>query len=130
MNKVRFAAYGTLRKGSYNYDRFKRHFQDDFNHVETIETKGIKMYDCTSGHYPYGVKDEKSDVIIDIIECSQSCFDAITGMEYGAGYNLTTIIIDNKPVHTFLLNNEGQNWAGSKIVPKDWVKYEKENHTN
>lgn len=119
---VRFAAYGTLRKGSYNFDRMKGLFGDDFRHVETRETTGIKMF-CNNRAYPYGVASTATPVVVDIIECSTECFDLITRMENGAGYQLKDLDVEGTVFKTFLINPISINVSGD--VGKDWLKYEK-----
>ncbi len=119
---VKFAAYGTLRKGSYNYERIKRIFGDDFNHVETLETKGIRMV-CNNRAYPHGFEAPESDVIVDILECTPECFRQIELMEQGAGYQTKELNINGTALKTFLINP--QYVSGGNAVGKDWLKYEK-----
>lgn len=122
--KVKIAVYGSLRFGEYNYDRFKEQFGDDYQYIKTTSTTGFDLIDL--GSYP-GIsvsKDPSKVLVIDIMECSQECFETIDWMESGAGY--TTIKLkdtDGESYFAYLYNYPGSR----KVVESgDWSKYLKE----
>lgn len=87
------AVYGSLRKGEFNYDRFKSIFKNDFEYRSTRVVYGWDLFDL--GSYP-GIK--KSDnpnkmLMVDTMEVSEECFQAINAMELGAGYEAIEVEI-------------------------------------
>lgn len=112
------AVYGSLRLGMYNFDSFKRHFQDDFEFIRTITTSGFELYDL--GPYPCAVKtDAPSDIIvIDLIKVSEECKQALDQMEFGAGYVLASVNYDNKIYPIYVMDKAPSK---AKRVPNgDW----------
>ncbi len=128
----KFLAYGTLRKGSYNYERYKKLFGDEYNYIKTVTLPvPYVMVDTTGGAYPYLYS--KSDIIIpeigkdqnivfDLIECSKKVWDWVTEMETNAGYKLAT---ENK-MQFFVARNRMNIGERHIIKSGDWIKYEKE----
>lgn len=117
---ARFAAYGTLRKGSYNYARFKDAFNEGFNYVKTITVEvPYKMYNL--GSYPGLIQsDTPTEIVFDIIECSSTAYNHVTRMEVGAGYKVETIMIENEELPIFVYKYATK---GEEI--QDWIEYEK-----
>lgn len=119
MSKVRFVAYGTLRKGSYNYDRFKKVFGDDFNHIETTKVQGLKLVTDNRLPYPYASLSSNHEAVVDIIECSKECFDLIEDMEEAASYETTEIKIGGTRYPIFV------HQYTNNLILNDWIEHEK-----
>ena len=121
---VQIAVYGSLRLNEYNYEAFKRIFGKDFNYIRTTSILGYNLYDL--GSYP-GLKPAANDtdrVIVDIMECSEECFNNIQRMEHGAGYitvKVTEEGTDNKfPAYVY------EYPCDNLVVSGDWSKYLKQ----
>jgi len=115
---LKIAAYGTLRKGMYNFDRF------DLIYIETKELKGFRLYDL--GPYPYVVYtgNDKDVIVVDILQCDDYTKLMIDSMEKGAGYRIMTI--DDFDIYVFpnVLKN-------TKLVKNgDYVTYIQNDKTN
>jgi len=80
------AAYGTLRKGFYNHNRF-----EGVRYLGTTEISGFDLYDL--GPYPCVIKNENGKITIDLLEVVEDTKKAIDRMEIGAGYNIEEIEI-------------------------------------
>jgi len=83
------AAYGTLRKGNYNFKRF-----NGLKYLKTVKIKGYELWDF--GPYPYVVKKEDSEITVDILEAEGGTKRLIDSMELGAGYKMENITIEKK----------------------------------
>lgn len=90
--KTRFVVvYGSLRKDEYNYDRFKKIFKNDFEYYTTKVIYGWDLFDL--GAYP-GIKKSSNPealLMVDIMEVSEECFQALNAMELGAGYEAVEV---------------------------------------
>lgn len=88
MSKRYIAAYGTLRKGHYNHNRF------DVTYIGTTTVEGFQLWDL--GPYPCVVRtDSNEDVLtVDILEVDEENYKYITGMEIGARYNVEMIEVE------------------------------------
>ena len=119
--KILIATYGSLRKGQYNYDRFKNHFGSEFNYLKTSTISGYKLYDL--GSYPgLKVSDNEEDVVvIDVLEVSQECFDYIEVMEHGAGY-ITVKVTDDQSKEKYAAYIY-ENPCDNLVESGDWSKY-------
>lgn len=84
------AAYGTLRKDHYNFQRF----QPNLHHLLTSEIEGFELWDF--GPYPYVVSKENSTIIVDILETDEITKKRIDNMEFGAGYKSKEVTINGK----------------------------------
>lgn len=83
MSKI--LAYGTLRKGHYNFDRFS----EFLTYVETTKIKGFDLYDL--GPYPIVVVNPEGEIEVDILEATEEGKRIIDRMEEGAGYRKTAV---------------------------------------
>lgn len=132
-------AYGSLRRGQYNYKHYIEVYgEDNFSWECTTEITGYKMYDL--GVYPaiVPVMDELTidrdgvlsldnhAVIVDVFRISTKVLKRIHSMETGAGYKFGTVTIPS-------LQRNGKSQMGilyymSELYPVvkdgDWVKYE------
>ncbi len=132
MDKKYILVYGSLRKGAYNYDRFKDHYGENFNYLFTIQIEGFDLYDISYGAYP-GIKRNPAagELTVDVIEVSSDCYDEIHEMEYHAGYTpvYTDIIHDdtgylyNCTMYIF----DGPVKAQDHIPSGNWIKYKLKN---
>lgn len=94
--------YGSLRKGEYNYESFKRRHGDGFNYLGTTKVKGFNLYSL--GSYP-GItesEDPEKELVVDIMECDDDCYNSIYRMEIGAGYRTQEVIVDGEPMNIYL----------------------------
>lgn len=118
--KILIASYGSLRLNQYNFERFKRLFNDGFNYVKTTSISGYKLFDL--GSYP-GLKvssNEDDIVVVDVLEVSEDCFSYIEGMEHGAGYS-TIKVTDKEGDKYFAYLYEYP--CNNLVESGDWSKY-------
>jgi gamma-glutamylcyclotransferase (GGCT)/AIG2-like uncharacterized protein YtfP len=118
---VKIAVYGTLRPGDYNYQRFVNLFGEwDFQVLTgPIEITGYRMYDL--GSYP-GIKkaSDNDKIIVQVIGCSDECYDVINAMEEGAGYQAIDLKVDGHECKTFLYDHDV--YEETLIPHGDWIK--------
>jgi len=110
--------YGSLRKGNYNYERFMDYFPKGLEFKSTTTIKGFDLYDL--GSYP-GIKksdDPEKVLVVDIMTCSDDCFNSINRMELGAGYSAETVMIDETPYTIYLY--EGRVNPSRLVATGDW----------
>lgn len=110
---VKFLAYGSLRKGEYNFDRFG---DNSLNYIETIKVKGYKMYNL--GECPAIIHTGKEDHIIecDILSTSKDIFNMIENMEYRAGY-----VLDNRNIAPiFIMTISPKRWKLKEVKSGNW----------
>ena len=111
MSKIKIAAYGTLREGFYNHDRF-----NDVKKVDQKTLMGFQLWDF--GPYPYAIKtnNPEDQMVVDILEVSSDAERSITRMEEGAGYSTEVINVDDSPCIIYLypgiVNNTRQIKSG------------------
>lgn len=118
MKKI--GVYGSLKKGSYNYDRFRLSEQ---NFIGTSEIVGA-MYLIGNSYPALAPKGSDLDLIhpLEVYEIEDGLFNVLDGMERGAGYEAheMTVTID-KEEHNIVV------WlAGESIAVGDYnyiVKY-------
>lgn len=96
------AAYGTLRVGNYNFNRFNL-----IPIKENVLLEGYELYDL--GPYPCIIKKEGSTIVIDILECSETTLDSIRRMEIGAGYKCETIVVNDLECEIYYFTNKPTN---------------------
>lgn len=117
---IKFAAYGTLREGNYNYDRFKGMYGKDFQYETTI-TSEDKFVMLTNGMYPLLMREKKNctptTIVFDIIKCSEECYRDICAMEFGAGYEEDFVELNGEKYNIFIFNHE-TNYK--QIKTGDW----------
>ena len=112
---IKFLAYGSLRKGEFNFDRFGT---NSIKYIETKIIKGYKMYSL--GFYPFLVftGNQEHLVTCDILETSKPIFQAIVQMEEDAGYIETTE--DGLPLFIMEFTNCSLLKRLPEIVSGDW----------
>lgn len=118
---IYIAVYGSLRKGEYNYNSFKRMYGDDYEYIKTSSILGYNIYDL--GSYP-GLKVSQNPddrVIIDIMKCSKECFNSINRMELGAGYS--TIKVKDESSDDTYLAYLYEYPCNKLVLSGDWSKY-------
>lgn len=118
---MKIAVYGSLRKDEYNYNRFMNYFKDGLEYVKTSVVDSWDLYDL--GSYP-GIKEAtkpNNGLVIDVMECSERCFDAIEGMELGAGYRAEEIMVEGDLCTIYVY--EGRTRDESLVKSGDWTKY-------
>lgn len=112
--------YGSLRKGEYNFERFEDYFPNQMNYLGTVETPGYKLYSL--GSYP-GIKatdDDNFMLTVDKLEVSEECFQAIDGMEKGAGYTTNTITLPDGDYTIYVY--QGRVSERELVHSGDWTK--------
>ncbi len=121
MNNNYIAVYGSLRKGEYNYKRFKNYFKEGLEYIETATLIGYNLFDL--GSYP-GIKPthDKKTLTVDIMSCNSECFTHIEHMELGANYHAEQIKIDNYLCTIYIYNG----YTVKEVPHGDWSKYLKE----
>lgn len=120
--------YGSLRKGAYNYDRFKAYFEDEFQYVTTLKIEGFDLYALPYG-YP-GIKRnsiENNILIVDIIKVSDECFDEIEAMEIHSGYHTVKIdVVDIEHGNSYnctLFVYDGPVEKSQLVKNGDWINH-------
>ncbi len=109
------AAYGSLREGHYNFDRFESSFPDLKVHKRNHKIEGFQMYGL--GSYP-GIIKGPGEIEVDILECSRECFAVITHMELKAGFSAIELFIDNEQV--IIYPYEGKVFPQFKVQSGNW----------
>lgn len=120
MNNNNVLLYGSLRKGHYNYNRFMDYFPEGLTYQETTTIKGFDLYDL--GSYP-GIKlseDPNKELVVDMMQCSDECFDSINRMELGAGYTTHQVVINEVPYTIYLY--QGRVSENRLVESGDWSK--------
>jgi len=117
---AKIAVYGSLRKGEYNYNRFKQLFPDIKVVDTTITITDFALYDLQFG-YP-GIKREKdAKLVVDILEVNDMCEDMLDNMELGAGYHIEYIKIKNETIKIYVYDGKVKD---EHIVENgDWSHY-------
>lgn len=129
-NKRLILAYGSLRKGDYNYDRFKEYFGNKFNYIKTIELPGFDIYYLPYG-YPGAKRNPHGKITVDIIEVTEDCYREIEMMEIYADYTPLTfetlLSLDNddnlKYYEATLFLYNGGVTNENFIKSGDWIKF-------
>lgn len=128
---IKCAFYGSLRKGLYNYKRFRQIYGDGIVYKKTIKLPGFRLYDL--GYYPAAIrvhtKFTDDEITVDLMEIAQECYYNIQNMELNAGYNIDTVLIEEEKhcIFTFYLDQVNHL---QKIEGGDWFKYSMEKHIN
>lgn len=90
---MKVAVYGSLRKGEYNFERFKDSFGDQVKVLETqITVPGFNLYSL--GPYP-AVQRGEGAVVVDILEVEGQALKSMDSMELGAGYDIDKVTLPN-----------------------------------
>lgn len=119
----RICFYGSLKQGFYNRDRFNNHFgKSAIKHLKNTELKGFRMYDL--GPYPACVKtgSESDTVQVELVEVSSECKEHIDMMEFGAGYYIEHVIIDDVPAIIYVFNGNYIKESYSIVENGNWQK--------
>ena len=122
---ARFAFYGSLRQGHYNYKRLVEPAPGMiFEGVKTIY--GYILHDTGYG-YPMAVKTESPDnkLVVELYYIPENEYSrSIHSMEMGAGYYPEEIVInDNK--YTLYAFKQVQGTSRPIVTSGDWTEYEK-----
>lgn len=131
MKKNRYIlVYGSLRKGDYNYDRFKDMYGEDFDYVLTMQIGGFDLYSINDD-YP-GIKRNEgfaNPLTVDIIKVSNSCYEQIFNMEYYAGYKHygIEVMVNSTKYDCTIYVYEGPVKAKDYIENGDWLNYKEIN---
>lgn len=116
---VKFCAYGSLRKGEYNYESFVRAYgEENFQYINTKTIPGYQLYSL--GSYPMILKDPNGSLVVDEFLVSPEVANSIRRMEIGAGYKEGEI--DGALIYYY---EEGSPYY-PKVESGDWSKYLKE----
>lgn len=119
----RICFYGSLKQGFYNRDRFDNHFGESaIKHLKNTELKGFRMYDL--GPYPACVKtgNESDTIQVELVEVSSRCKEYIDMMEFGAGYHIEHVIIDDIPAIIYVFNGNYIKESYSIVENGNWQK--------
>jgi gamma-glutamylcyclotransferase (GGCT)/AIG2-like uncharacterized protein YtfP len=111
---VKLYVYGSLRKGGYNFDRFKN--GNNLNYIKTEVIKGWSLY--SFGSYPAIIPGENS-LTVDIVEADKDTYRNIVNMELGANYKIDTV--NGYPI--FVYNDNKIDKYRPLVYSGDWIKY-------
>lgn len=119
-------AYGSLRPGNYNHDRFGHGVLKVKKTNVTI--KGYKMYDL--GSYPCitNTENEEDSIICDILSTNdKNIVFAIDAMEIGAGYTSEPVLINdiNCKLYTMPPENFTKYNTPIHVESGNWNSYNK-----
>lgn len=119
----RILVYGSLRPSAYNFKRMQSMFGEDaLNFLGNYVVSGYTLHSL--GVYPAIVpsKSTADTVSCDLLECTEECFDAIHGMELGAGYKAETVQIeDQEPAIIYVYRYAPP--TGSRVYSGDWLDH-------
>lgn len=121
MNKNnKYAFYGSLRKGMYNFDRFK----DGLTYERTVQIPGFRLYSL--GPYPTALKsDDPNDILtVDLFTVTSTMAYRIDAMERGADYDYVEVDVDGEKygIYTWDFSLAGR-LLKSRVPGGDWVKH-------
>jgi gamma-glutamylcyclotransferase (GGCT)/AIG2-like uncharacterized protein YtfP len=109
----RLLCYGSLKRNSYNFDRFGK---DTQKYIKTLELEGYDLYDL--GPYP-GLTKGDGKVTVELHEVEDGAFSYIKRMEAGAGYSEGKEIVDGIEASIFFY--EGNLEGNPKIDSGEWI---------
>ena len=115
---TKFAFYGSLRAGMYNYS----HWSEQLRLVDTIRIKGFIMKDL--GPYPMCIESDcpEDSIVVDLMEVEdQGVAASIDRMEKGAGYVPITITHNNIDYTMYIYENDLHELR--RVEGGDWKKY-------
>ena len=121
---TKFAFYGSLRAGMYNYS----HWSEDLKFIETIRISGkygrggFIMKDF--GPYPMCIESvlPADSIVVDLMEVEdQRVAESIDRMERGAGYVPITITHNNIDYTMYIYENDLPELR--RVEGGDWNKY-------
>lgn len=126
---TKFAFYGTLRKGHYNYNRLVARAPGmEFEGEQIIG--GYKMFDL--GHYPCVVKtgNEEDKILVELYTIPDKLHaTSIHHMEIGAGYDSEEIQIGDLGTYSIYTQKNDRGGRLRPIEGGDWTAYNKEDVT-
>src|SRR6478735_7293759 len=82
--------YGTLKRGHYNYERFKEGLT--FLHESSV--RGYSLVNANR-YYPHAIPDVDGLVIGEVFEAEEMTARSIEGMEVGAGYKSVLVTTES-----------------------------------
>lgn len=118
---MKFAFYGSLRKGQYNYDRCIAGCKHDYLGVARVN--GFKMWSL--GPYPTITLGDKNDqIVVDLFDIHDEAVQRfIESMERGAGYSVGNVEINDEQYTLYYYHKEPRN--AEAVENGDWVDYNK-----
>jgi gamma-glutamylcyclotransferase (GGCT)/AIG2-like uncharacterized protein YtfP len=112
-----YAFYGSLRRGFHNYERFRPSLVYQFS----TWIKGYQLYSL--GEFPFAIKTSANQdaIAVEIFEINDIAIQTeIEELEYGYGYHVEIIFIDEQPVKIYLFHDK----ANYPLVSGgDWSKF-------
>lgn len=112
---MKIVVYGSLREGTYNYERFKSSYPE-IEKIETSEIEGFALHDL--GAFPCAVKG-KGTLVVDVLIVPDEAYVSIRNMELGAGYDEIEMKVGE---HTGFMYTYKQSDAPI-VESGDWIKY-------
>lgn len=119
------AFYGSLRKGCYNYERFK----DGLTEKGQSVISGFRLYSL--GAYPCIIRSDNPEdkVVVDLFEADEATFNRIHRMELGAGYDAEEVELNNENyvIYTFP-PSMSEFYTRNRVSDGDWLKHVQDVH--
>lgn len=113
---IYICAYGSLRKGGYNFDRFP-----GVEYVCTTSIYNFALYDL--GPYPCAVDKSGYLLIVDLLKVTPEAKERIDAMEIGAGYEINEVIVNDKIATIYVMKNLPK--GATPIMSGDYIAEKK-----
>lgn len=117
-------AYGTLRKGDYNYERFKH----GIKYMQDYRLNNYRLYNL--GSYPVAIEARSSNdsILCDILEITDKVYQEIKNMELGAGYQETNtgLTVHGPDSNLYIFTMSKIPEGASFIKSGDWFNRKEE----
>jgi gamma-glutamylcyclotransferase (GGCT)/AIG2-like uncharacterized protein YtfP len=124
MNKnSRYAFYGSLRKGMYNYLRFEKHL----TFLYSEEISGFQLYALEQ--YPAAIKtnDSIDTIKVEVMRVTNPAVETqIHELELSVGYYYDEVMIRDEMIGIYLFHRkEGGSLKSSRplVADGDWVQF-------
>ncbi len=122
----KFAFYGSLREGHYNFTRLVA--KDDKRTKDGVETiRGFKMFDLGSFPFVSRTNNDADSIIVELYTLSDpDVCRYIHMMEVGAGYGVEEVTINDQVYWLYVYPERDYGGRGyPEVKGGDWTAYKK-----
>lgn len=110
---IYICAYGSLRKGGYNFNRFP-----GVEYVCTTSTFNFALFDL--GPYPCVIEKQGYILTVDLLKVTPEAKERIDAMEIGAGYELREVVVNDKIATIYVMKNLPK--GATAIMSGDYIE--------